>query len=241
MEWRYPNNPKLWEDSTVYIVAGGPSLRDLDVKKIIAERKKGENIYVLGINKAYTLGSAKIPLCDAVYIGDNKFYKAEKEGLKKFEGLKFTSANLAVNDEDFNYIYRTNAYFTMQPGKIGWANNSGNAGINLAVQLGAKRIVLVAYDMGITGNQTNWHPDNHSERKRRRRVHQNYYDKVVQRISDYTAYELLEMGIEVINTNPNSGLDCFIKVDYNEWFKAKDKEELLYGIDDEEELAEEKE
>ncbi len=237
--WNYPDNPKLWNGSTVYIIGGGPSLNDLGkdgLKKIYDEKKKGA--FVLGVNKAFTLmGTKTKPLCDAVFFGDNRFYKSQKENLKKFPGLKFTAANLAVNEDDFLYLYRTNEFFTMQPGKIGWANNSGNAAINLAVQLGAYQIVLVAFDMTITGKQTNWHKDNASEKTRRKRVSPEYYDKVVKRIQ-YTADKVDEMGINIINTNPDSALDYFIKVPFNKWINSKDRVSLIYDFDEPEEEPE---
>jgi len=238
--WNYPDNPKLWNGSTVYIIGGGPSLNALGkdgLKKIYAEKRKGA--YVLGVNKAYTLmGTNKNPLCDAVFFGDNRFYQSEKEGLKKFDGLKFSGANLTVNEEDYLYLYRTNEFFTMLPGKIGWANNSGNAAINLAVQLGAFRIVLVAFDMKISGKQTNWHKENASEKTRRKRVTPQYYEKIIKNIQ-YTADKIDLMGIEVINTNPDSGLECFTKIDFKEWIDSKDKTSLLCEYDEPEPYDEE--
>ena len=233
--WNYPDNPKLWSGSTVYIIGGGPSLNALGkegLKKIYDEKKKGA--YILGVNKAFTLmGTQTKPLCDAVFFGDNRFYIQQKEHLKKFNGLKFTAANLTVNDDDYLYIYRANEYFTMIPGKIGWDNNSGNAAINLAARLGAFQIVLVAFDMGITGKNTNWHTDNASEKVRKKRVTPQYYEKVVKRI-DYAAEKLDAMGINVINTNPNSGLKCFLNIPFDEWIDSSNRTNLIYDIESDE-------
>jgi hypothetical protein len=41
--------PKIWQNSTAFIIGGGPSIKDLDVTKI-------QNRRVIGTNNAYQMG-----------------------------------------------------------------------------------------------------------------------------------------------------------------------------------------
>lgn len=48
---------------------------------------------------------------------------------------------------------------SLDPELVHTGSNSGYQAINLAVLLGAARILLLGYDMRITGERTHWHGD----------------------------------------------------------------------------------
>lgn len=96
-------------------------------------------------------------------------------------------------------------------GVIGWGGNGGFHALNLAVQFGAAKIVLVGYDMRLDRG-IHWHgkhgaglsnPTNPSVDRWRRRI-------------DAVAGLLGEIGVEVVNASPVSALENYRKVDFEE-------------------------
>jgi hypothetical protein len=94
------------------------------------------------------------------------------------------------------------------PGEIGWGGNGGFHAINLAIQWGAKRVVLLGIDCSLEGG-VHWHgrhgyglnnPKVASVEKWRTRL-------------DAQAPVLRRMGIEVVIGSPGSALTAYPKVD----------------------------
>lgn len=88
--------------------------------------------------------------------------------------------------------------------------NSGYQAINLAVHLGAKRIVLLGYDMKMDGGRNNWHgePRPHASP-----------DVYAQSMLPHFASlvdPLRKLGVEVVNATPGSALETFPKATLEE-------------------------
>jgi hypothetical protein len=95
-------------------------------------------------------------------------------------------------------------------GTIGWGGNSGFGALNLAVQFGAKRIVLVGFDMRLDKG-LHWHGAHAG-------LH-NPNDRNVarwRRVIDGAAPTLKALGVEVLNASPISALQAYPKVDFME-------------------------
>lgn len=94
---------------------------------------------------------------------------------------------------------------TDMPGVIGWGGNSGFHALNLAVQFGARRIVLVGYDMQVEAG-LHWHG-----------AHEGMYNPTPEstarwrRIIDGAASDLELLGVEVINASAISALTAYPK------------------------------
>lgn len=84
-------------------------------------------------------------------------------------------------------------------------SNSGYQAINLAVNLGAKRIILLGYDMKVTGLRTNWHdearPPAHAYSDTIRDSMLPHFPSIIEPLN--------QVGVEVINATPDSELKCF--------------------------------
>lgn len=96
-------------------------------------------------------------------------------------------------------------------GHIGWGGNSGFQALNLAVQFGARRVVLVGYDMHLDAG-VHWHgrhggklsnPTSANARSWRKRL-------------DDVAGTLAGIGVEVLNASKISALQNYRKVDFEE-------------------------
>ncbi len=97
------------------------------------------------------------------------------------------------------------------PGEIGFGSNSGFQALNLVLQFGVTRVILVGYDMNLD-HGIHWHgrhpgllnnPRIGSVAKWRAQL-------------DAQAGLLESMGIEVLNASPISSLTAFRKVDFQE-------------------------
>lgn len=80
--------------------------------------------------------------------------------------------------------------------------NTGHGAINLAVHLGASRIILLGFDMN-PRNGHNWHE------LHKRHADQRRYDQVFIPAMEGAAKELKALGVEVVNCSTTSSLACF--------------------------------
>jgi len=135
--------PPLWEGVPVVIIGGGPSILTQDLTAIHKFR-------VIGTNDAYRLGD----WIDVCFFGDFGWYMCTKredglshrEALRSFGGLKITCAHQYIEDPGILYLDRKARGIRQSP-FIGWFKSTGAAAVNLAVILGASKIILVGFDM----------------------------------------------------------------------------------------------
>ncbi|WP_090229681.1 hypothetical protein [Filomicrobium insigne] len=97
-----------------------------------------------------------------------------------------------------------------QPATLGWGGNSGFHALNLAVQFGAKRVVLVGYDMRIDRG-VHWHG---------RHIRMgNPTESAIRRwrqCLDAVAPRLASLGVDVLNASPISALTAYRKCSLEE-------------------------
>lgn len=96
-------------------------------------------------------------------------------------------------------------------GLVGWGGNGGFHAVNLAAQFGARRIVLVGFDMTLA-NGVHWHGrhpaglNNPSARNLAKWA----------ATLDAAAPSLAERGIEVVNTAADSALEAYPKMPFED-------------------------
>lgn len=86
---------------------------------------------------------------------------------------------------------------------IHFGGNSGYQVINLAYLFGAAKIILLGYDMQMTGGQSHWHGD-HPWALRKKPPVQNWISRF-----KALAHDLETEGVEVINATRETALTCF--------------------------------
>lgn len=186
---------KIWNGDTVYIIGGGPSLKDFDWSRLSGKK-------IIAINRAFQV----LPNADVLYWTDSRFYKWYKKEIDNFKGLKVTCRPILDNPGDIIVLKPTSSLkFDDRMNTISSGNNSGFGAINLAIKLGAKKIYLLGYDMISYPNQTHWHDGyqithNHT-----------IYDRMIVQFS-FIAEDAKKMNIEIYNANLKSRLDVFKKV-----------------------------
>lgn len=183
--------PRLWPGETVAILGGGPSLTREDV-----EYCRGK-VRTIAINQAYQLAS----WADVLYACDRAFWRRNPEAVQ-FAGLKYS---LTAKPKDVPTVqvlkYRTDHGLDLDPRYLATGHNSGYQAINLALHLGATRILLLGYDMqrGPRGEQ-NWHRQNPKSNSP--------YVKFRKAFPSIVG-PLHRAGVSVINCSRVSALTCF--------------------------------
>lgn len=139
------NPEETWKDQDVYIIGGGPSLRDFDWSLLHDE-------YTIGCNTAFTLGEQVCKIC---IFGDYAWWQAFHRELESYKGTVFTSMSRPPN---VSWVWtmprRPQGLHT---DALGWNGNTGSLAINLAMLLGAKRVFLLGFDMKRIDDRPNWH------------------------------------------------------------------------------------
>jgi hypothetical protein len=172
------------------------------------------NRHVIGVNNAYQLG----PWVEVVFFGDSSWYLNHRSALLAFKGIKVTCnprfANKSLEQSDgIRYIPKDHAHthgISPLSDTVSWNTNSGAASINLAVLFGAKRIVLLGFDMKLDSESiSHWH-GKHIGAKRVSPPFSRHM-KCFPLIAD----DAKRLGVEIINASLDSMIEVFPKMTVN--------------------------
>lgn len=224
MNWSVP---RMWEDGDVWILGGGPSVTtqfgipDAVVQQVLngtsplsvysPYMEAIHNKHVIGINVAYMIGN----WIDMVFFGDGGFFVAHKHGLAAFPGLRVTCHNGASRESWVKFLQRDGRRprgISTAPNLVSWCGNSGAAAISIAVHAGARRIILLGFDMRLNNTAyQHWHDVYHKgpandDRKRRKLPFHRHLAAF-----PAIAEDAKRLGIEIINCCPDSAIEQFRK------------------------------
>lgn len=158
------------------VLATGPSLSAEQVQSV-------KECKTVAVSNAYKLA----PWADALASSDAKWWQVNKEA-QDFPGLKFTAAPDHCGLPNIERLHG-----------LGTGINSGLLGIHAAVHLGAKRILLLGFDLHSPGQHFfGQHP------KELKSSTQNHLDRFKAQFSNYKP-----RGIEIINCTPDSALKVY--------------------------------
>ena len=230
MSWKIP---QLWSGGDVWIIGGGPSInKQFDVPpQLVEEIRNGSKPlselspymaaihgrHVIGVNVAFMIGR----WIDIVFFGDNGFYLRFKRQLAEFKGLKITCNSQPGRDGFIKCMARDTSHprgISLRPGYVSWNSNSGAAAISIAAQTGAKRIMLLGFDMQLSDEHTQHFHDVYKRGKivEDRRLRKLPFRRHM-RGFDQIAKDARQYGIEIINVNPESAIEQFRKVSLKEF------------------------
>lgn len=183
-------------NSTIAIFAGGPSLTQEAVNKC-------QHLISIAINDSYLLA----PWATYHYFCDKQWWSwhHDKPQYRAYQGIRIT-AEPAVSAAWPPDAYRVRGAqasgISTDPEVVNYGKNSGYQALNVAVLMGARRIILLGYDMKIAkSGAAHWFGDHPNK------VRSNYPSW----LSGFSvaADQLAEMGVEVINCSPDTALTCF--------------------------------
>lgn len=199
-----------WEGQTVVIIAAGPSANMYDYRPY-RDRAK-----FIVINNSRKL----VPDADVLISSDGGWWNAN-EGAQDFKGLKLTcdwSITQAYRNVHLIRISKIHPGITVErPAYVGIGLNTGFYAVNMAVQFGPpKKMILSGFDMNMI-NGVHWHgphpkgwnnPNN---------------DKLYRwrKILDNQSRTLRDFGITVINVCPTSSLKNYPKMTLEEAFNLE--------------------
>jgi hypothetical protein len=145
--------PRRWPGETVVLIGAGPSLTLEDVQACRGQAR------VIAINRSVELA----PWADVLYACDAKMWKW-LGGAPSFTGLKYTLDPDARIWPAVTILRNTGPLgLEADPSGLRTGKNSGYQAINLAVHLGAARILLLGYDMApAPTGVTHWHGEHPS-------------------------------------------------------------------------------
>lgn len=189
-----------WRGADCAIIASGPSLRKPDVLAV-RDRMK-----VLAIKKNIDLA----PWADVCYGCDVAWWR-NNVGLPKYAGLKVCGTARYISEaypdiRIVNVIAHEDRLLFDTPGTIGSGGNSGFQALNLAAQWGARRIILLGFDLGGEGVHVHWYGRNNG-------TGQSNPDELNFRrwrpAFAEAAVELERRGVEVVNGSSLSRMAAF--------------------------------
>ncbi len=201
-----------WAGDTVAVIATGPSLTLADVDFCRSRAR------VICVKNAVQLA----PWAEAVYACDARWWDWV-EGLPNFRGLRFgmedsrSAIQQAGHDSRWpgvELLKNTGETgLELEPGGIRSGKNSGYQAINVAVHLGASRIVLLGYDMQHGPNSEHHFFGRHPWRQ--------YGGPAVDRfrpLFDTLVQPLADLGIPCVNATRRTALVCWPEVALEEAF-----------------------
>lgn len=187
----------LWRGATVFILGGGPSLSKMDLSSLESRR-------VIGVNDAFKLKSGLVDIC---WFTDCRWHKWNKDTLPLFKGLIVSGSPCKCVLPGVLKLKRWDKIgLTTDPSQVYWNKSSGASAINLALHLGASKVVLLGFDMKMGSSGHNWH-SNHKHVPRST-VYQHLFLPPFEKI----AKDAKVLGLEIVNATPGSALDVFPKV-----------------------------
>ncbi len=195
-----------WQDETVFIIGTGPGVTPEMVNSI---RGRGR---VIAINYSVKLA----PWADLLYAGDASFWKLFFELDLKQEGRRVCSPwngvdhvvypgykDLDISDLERMMFTGEEGLDLKTPTALRTGKNSGYQAINLAVKLGAKKIILLGFDLRHHGN------NKHHWFGGRGPYHTvPPYHLFIPKFETMTK-DLKKAGVTVINCTPESALKTF--------------------------------
>ncbi len=186
--------PRCWPGETFVLLGAGPSLTAADVDACRGQAR------VIAINRSVELA----PWAEVLYACDGKMWDW-LQGAPQFAGPKYGLADDDPRYADVTLLANTGPLgLELDPSGLRTGRNSGYQAINLAVHLGAARILLLGYDLGKDAHgRDNWHPD-HPDRARR----PSPYPQMREAFASLVA-PLAALGIPVINCSRQTALETF--------------------------------
>ena len=197
---------RWWHDD-IYILGGGPSLNDVNFDLI-------KDKHVIGVNNAYgdricdKKGNLIEYKCrdwvDVCFYGDGRWFDWHKEWIKNFKGQIFSCATRARHLSGVVYIQRGKSLgIETKTNAVSWNRSSGATAISLAYHFGAKRIILLGFDMKMVNGKGNWHNDHKTARK----------DPSVYRrfneVFKHIKKDADKLGVEILNATTDSAIADF--------------------------------
>jgi hypothetical protein len=208
----------MWQGQDVFVIGGGPSLKSFNTDRLAG-------LPTIGCNDAYLLGERVVAFA---LFGDIGWYNLHKERLAKFTNPKVTCNRRCFGEPDILVLKRDSILvsetvagkhfhsriygLTTDPSRVCWNSNTGATAVNMALLAGAKRVILLGFDMKLSEEgKPNWHPNPLNAGKAERYL---VFMKAFNQIAAEQPVKFPEAVI--LNATPDSAMKCFPAVDIDD-------------------------
>ena len=184
-----------WSGQTVVILASGPSLREF-----IRTGSSLDGVRTITTNSSIFA----YPKADVAFGVDFMWWKTHHQVVRRESRALCWTVDRSAAERFGLYFVRGANTGGLHETRVNTNGNSGAAAINLATLFGAKRILLLGFDMKLgPDDEKHWHPD-HPKPCAQGMVFDDWLYKM-----DALARGCDRKGIEVINCTPGSALHAF--------------------------------
>lgn len=207
---------RQWLDKDVFIIGGGSSLADFDWSLL-------KNELTIGCNSAYRLGA---DVCKICLIGDKACFEHHLKNLEEYAesgGVVVTCCSQLLKSP-ISWLKTMPRKFgtILKEGGLVWHGNTGGAAVNLALQLGAKKVYLLGFDMELKDGRANWHKDILSKPNP-----WIYHSFIGGFAIMKAAMPKVFPDSEIINLTDSSKLDIFPKISVKQFFEERANNEKV--------------
>lgn len=192
-----PRVTRDWVDETVFIIAGGPSVRGVDLARLRGHR-------VVVINSSYMV----YPQADALVFTDRRWWIEHQHRVRQiFDGQIVT---LTPRDRMYDGLLvlerQRSGGMSTDPTRLAWWHTTLTTALNYVALRGATRIPVLGLDGANSGaDGAMWHHTPHPIRWGANWNRYKYHGEALEAI----AGPLLAQGARVYNLNPDSAHKMF--------------------------------
>lgn len=197
-DW-YPD----WRGEIVAVVAGGASAAVAPLDTLRGRCR------VILVNNGYQLAG----WADVLYAADGAWWGVHPAA-RAFAGMKVTAHRGAAASHRLRFVEVLDGdkpgghILSMTPGVLGHGGHSGFQAINLAVQFGGRRLLLIGFDF--CGDH--WHPQHEPPlRNAAPRRLERWRERL-----DEMAQAFAGLGVEMLNCSPGSALTAYRRASIEE-------------------------
>lgn len=189
-----------WPGETVFVLAGGPSVLDLDLSLLEGRR-------VIAVNSAWR----SYPAADILFFADGRWWKQAEFRPRDFAGLVVTTAAEIGDPRVMKLKKVVPGGLSDRPDSVALRRSSVTGAINLALHYGAKQIVLLGVDgkLGADGRRHN-HGDRYPWP-----LKPGCFDEHRAEFESVAA-SAIKAGVTIVNANPDSAIDVWPKMSFEE-------------------------
>lgn len=192
--------PMLWPGATFVCLGTGPSLTQHDVDFVRSRAR------VIAVNDSYRLA----PWADVLYACDVKWWRWQSQlhakHIAAFAGFKYGMQDPSRYVAGVQVLKDCGEHgLEREPHGLRHGRNSGYAAINLAVHLGAAKIILLGYDMSMALKSQSHFFGQHPDQKRP------LFRECIRNFKTIVE-PLNRLHITVVNASRTTALDCFPRV-----------------------------
>lgn len=185
------------QGGTILCVASGPSLTREDL-----EYARDKVHATIVINSSFRMA----PWAQILYAADANWWDSNMSDVRaaNVSAELWTCSLTSARKYHINFIQpERKPGLSVDASCIRTGLHSGYQVMNLAYHLGARRLLLLGYDMQRTGGKSHWHGDH------KRPCHNNMDFKAALTHFPRLAVDLRSEGVEVVNCTRETALKCF--------------------------------